>query len=104
MIRSCANLVLGLLLCTSATSATGKKTFKIGVITWSAARSVYEIPRLKMVDQLKDEGFGEAELIWHIEGATGSKEKAEAAIQKLRAVGVDAFVAVGTNSALPLAK
>jgi putative ABC transport system substrate-binding protein len=51
---------------------------------------------------MKEEGFGDIQ--WLVEDASGKKEKAEEAIRKLQAAGVDAYVAVGTNSAVPLAK
>ena len=80
------------------------KQIKIGILTSNDSRDVYRVPRLKLMEELKAEGFKSADVVWIVEDARGNKEKVGELARKLQKDGADAYIAIGTNAAVALAK
>lgn len=76
---------------------------RIGVLLFTDAPR-YEESKRGILDQLREEGFGEPAAKFDIRNARGSKAKAVEAAQKFAAEKVDLIVTIGTHATLAAAR
>jgi len=84
-----------------ATEAMAKS--KIGILIWSEESRYAEANR-GFMEQLKNDGFAEAQVDFTIENAKGNKVKASELAQKFASRGMDMVVAIGASAAIAVAK
>src|SRR3990172_1390553 len=76
---------------------------KIGVLMFSEETRYGEASK-GMMDQLKEEGFGEPKVKFIIQNAGGNKAMASELAQKFAEAKMDLIIAIGTSAAIAAAK
>jgi putative ABC transport system substrate-binding protein len=76
---------------------------KVGVLSFGDEVRYSEAQK-GMMDQLRDDGFGDPVVKFTIENAGGSKAKAAELVQKLTAENVDLILTLGTSATIAVAK
>lgn len=85
------------------TSVEARAEKRIGILTFSEEVRYSEAQK-GMMDQLKEDGFGEAAASFTVENAGGSKAKAAELVQKFAAGKMDLILTLGTSATFAVAK
>lgn len=94
-------IALVFIIVTFSTAALAKS--KIGILIWSE-ESRYVEANQGFMEQLKKDGFSDAQVDFTIENANGSKVKAAELAQKFASRRMDMVVAIGASAAIAVAK
>jgi putative tryptophan/tyrosine transport system substrate-binding protein len=76
---------------------------RIGILTFSEEVRYYDTQE-GIMDQLKEDGFGEPAVKFTIENAKGSKAKTVELVQKFAAANMDLIITLGTTATIAVAR